>query len=590
MSYSGFLNNNRHVSKEVREFYELKQRAAEYYRTNGVPEKIEDVLNSMFYKKPDDVYGYLANYFSNFSKPPRISNLVGKEVYDGKGQPAVQVEVLCTIQSNEKRICSAAISSHCEPPGSDYALPEAWEMDDTKRKESVSIALQWINKPLAALLKGHEPADQLKADTLLSDFFQVHVAEKQAQMEEEKKQQELMVAVESEPLPPPQPSPAANKKEKRASGKGKKTSVPEKPIPPAEPQQLVLPGSMAVGSVSLAVCKAAAILSSIPLFQHIFAINHQQQMMKDIQMPIPMISLLSCGKSSPGKLNLMKEVIVIPKPGLTFRQSFNILRELQKQMIKLMDTASKTGPILKTVSDLGALVIGFERLEQPLDLIREASKTLELTVGEDLHLAINCAAHELIDYQKGKYEVMTGTPKNPNEMVDLYVDLISRYPAVIALIDPLRKEDKEQWNKLYTAVSSKCYLLAETASKPISSLLVEEDLTVPGFSGVILKQTNQTTVSDMIEINRRMRDQKRITVFGTTDGESSDDSLADLAVGVGARFIKLGGLCRGERVTKYCRLLSIEDELARQGALGPAEKHEFPVLTGETEADPPSQS
>ncbi|MGH0149330.1 UNVERIFIED_CONTAM: hypothetical protein FKN15_019545 [Acipenser sinensis] len=449
MSYSGFLSNNRHVSKEVWEFYELKQRAAEYYRTNGVPEKIEDVLNSMFYKKPDDVYGYLANCFSNFSKPPRISNLVGKEVYDGKGQPAVQVEVLCTIQSNEKSICSAAISSHCEPLGSDYALPEAWEMDDTKRKESVSIALQWINKPLAALLKGHEPADQLKADTLLSDFFQVHVAEKQEQMEEKKKQQELMVAVESEPLPPPQPSPAANKKEKRASGKGKKTSVPEKPIPPAEPQELVLPGSMAVGSVSLAVCKAAAILSSIPLFQHIFTINHQQQMMKDIQMPIPMISLLSCGKSSPGKLNLMKEVIVIPKPGLTFRQ-----------------------PILKTVSDLGALVIGFERLEQPLDLIREASKSLELTVGEDLHLAINCAAHELIDYQKGKYEVMTGT----------------------------------------------------------------------------------------------------------------------LAVGVGARFIKLGGLCRGERVTKYCRLLSIEDELARQGALGPAEKHEFPVLTGETEADPSSQS
>ncbi|RXM96965.1 Enolase-like protein ENO4 [Acipenser ruthenus] len=223
-----------------------------------------------------------------------------------------------------ERICSAAISSHCEPPGSDYALPEAWEMDDTKRKESVSIALQWINEPLAALLKGHEPADQLKADTLLSDFFQVHVAEKQAQMEEEKKQQELMVAVESEALPPPQPSPAANKKEKRTSGKGKKTSVPEKPIPPAEPQELVLPGSMAVGSVSLAVCKAAAILSSIPLFQHIFAINHQQQMMKDIQMPIPMISLLSCGKSSPGKLNLMKEVIVIPKPGLTFRQAVGV--------------------------------------------------------------------------------------------------------------------------------------------------------------------------------------------------------------------------------------------------------------------------
>ncbi|MGH0127902.1 UNVERIFIED_CONTAM: hypothetical protein FKN15_032732 [Acipenser sinensis] len=205
-----------------------------------------------------------------------------------------------------KSICSAAISSNCEPPGPNYALPEAWEMDYTKRKESVSIALQWINEPLAALLRGHEPADQLKADTLLSNCFQVHVAEKQERMEEEREQQKLMLAVEPEPLPPPQPS-AANKKEKRA-----------------------------------------------------------------------------CAK------------------------------------------------------------------------------------------------------------------------------------------------DKQQWNKLYTAVSSKCYLLAETTSKPIRSLLVEEDLTVPGFSIVILKQTNQTTVSDMIEINRRMR--------------------------------------------------------------GPAEKHEFPVLTEETEADPLSQA
>ncbi|RXM32635.1 Enolase-like protein ENO4 [Acipenser ruthenus] len=174
MSYSGFLNSNSHVSKHVRDFFELKHRAAEYYTTNGVPQKI-DVLNSMFYKKTDDVYGYLS-------------------------------------------ICSAAISSNCEPPGPNYGLPEAWEMDDTKRKESVSIALQWINEPLAALLRGHEPADQLKADTLLSNCFQVHVAEKQERMEEERKQQKLMLAVEPEPLPPPQPS-AANKKEKRACGK-----------------------------------------------------------------------------------------------------------------------------------------------------------------------------------------------------------------------------------------------------------------------------------------------------------------------------------------------------------------------------------
>nr|XP_015202517.1 PREDICTED: enolase-like protein ENO4 isoform X1 [Lepisosteus oculatus] len=578
MSYKCFLNKGSQLSKEDREFYELKNRAAEYYRANGVPQKMEDVLNLMFYEKPDDVYGYLANYFSRFSTPSMIYRLLGKEVYDGKGEPTVQADVVCITKNEEKIVSSAVISS--PDAVQDYSVQDASVFDDdAKRKDSVLTALQWINESLTTMLKGYEPADQAGVDKLLSDFFAARSLEEQDRKSREKEEQRLSESL-PEATPPPMPPTAS--KDKKTSAKGKKNNHQEKPIPPAEPPEQVLPGSMAIGAVSLAVAKAAAHFKGIPLYQHIASLKHSQECPKEFHIPLPMVTLLSCGKSSPGKLNLMDEIILIPKPGQRFKQNFKILLELRSEMGRIMKCASKTGPVPNTISDSGALVVGYDRFEQPLDLITETVSSLGLTLGTDIHLAVNCAAHKLMDYQKGKYEVSIGTSKSPDEMVDMYVELTSRYPGVIALIDPLRKEDREQWDKLYTTIGHRCYLLAEFALKPICSHLNEDSLAMAGINGLVLKQTNHTTVCDLIEVTKQMEGKRYITVTGTTDGEPCDDALSDLAVGLGVRFVKLGGLRRGERVTKYSRLISIEEELAQQGILGSTEELEFNLPCEET--------
>uniref|UniRef100_W5MTL6 Enolase 4 n=1 Tax=Lepisosteus oculatus TaxID=7918 RepID=W5MTL6_LEPOC len=580
MSYKCFLNKGSQLSKEDREFYELKNRAAEYYRANGVPQKMEDVLNLMFYEKPDDVYGYLANYFSRFSTPSMIYRLLGKEVYDGKGEPTVQADVVCITKNEEKIVSSAVISS--PDAVQDYSVQDASVFDDdAKRKDSVLTALQWINESLTTMLKGYEPADQAGVDKLLSDFFAARSLEEQDRKSREKEEQRLSESL-PEATPPPMPPTASKDKKTSAKVPGKKNNHQEKPIPPAEPPEQVLPGSMAIGAVSLAVAKAAAHFKGIPLYQHIASLKHSQECPKEFHIPLPMVTLLSCGKSSPGKLNLMDEIILIPKPGQRFKQNFKILLELRSEMGRIMKCASKTGPVPNTISDSGALVVGYDRFEQPLDLITETVSSLGLTLGTDIHLAVNCAAHKLMDYQKGKYEVSIGTSKSPDEMVDMYVELTSRYPGVIALIDPLRKEDREQWDKLYTTIGHRCYLLAEFALKPICSHLNEDSLAMAGINGLVLKQTNHTTVCDLIEVTKQMEGKRYITVTGTTDGEPCDDALSDLAVGLGVRFVKLGGLRRGERVTKYSRLISIEEELAQQGILGSTEELEFNLPCEET--------
>uniref|UniRef100_A0A674JRU6 Enolase 4 n=1 Tax=Terrapene triunguis TaxID=2587831 RepID=A0A674JRU6_9SAUR len=545
-----------------RDLPELRHQAAEYYRSNEVPQRLEEALNATFYLRPADLYGHLANYFSTFSKPPVICKLIGRKVLDGVGRPTLEVEIFCTVKNHEKSICSIVVSSHSEIL--ENASPEAIDADEKERNDSINRALEWINGSLNEMLRDLQPADQCKVDELLGEYFAKKVEEEKERKAIEKEEQEAAI---SAPAYVPAVSAVTPSGKKKGVKLGKKSSVAEKPISPAEPIELVLCGSIAIGGLSLAVAKTGATINNTPLYLHLALMKHDQDLPKELTVPPPMVTLLSCGKSSSGKLKLMKEVMLIPPTELTVKQGIERLLEIQKQMMRLLDPVGKGPSVLKRISHLGCLITGCDSLEQPLILLQTACRNLGLELGIDVHLAINCAAHELMDYTKGKYEVLTGTLKSPDEMVDMYVDLINKYPSIIALIDPLRKEDGQQWSNICNTVGSRCYLIAEDAAKSISKLVEDQNINVPKCSGLIIKYTNQTKISDLTELTRLLDGQRHIAILGSPAGESSDDSLVDLAVGLGARFIKLGGLSRGERVTKYNRLLAIEEELAKNGTL-----------------------
>ncbi|XP_011898437.1 PREDICTED: enolase-like protein ENO4 isoform X6 [Cercocebus atys] len=535
----------------TRELQKLKQQAMEYYRENDVPRRLEELLNSTFYLQPADVYGHLANCFSKLAKPPTICKIVGKDVLDGLGLPTLQVDIFCTIQNFPKNICSVVISTHFEVH--ENALPELAEAEEAERASAVSTAVQWVNSTITHELQGMAPSDQAEVDHLLRIFFA-------SKLQEDKERKELENSLECSavptlvpPVPPPPPPPPPTKK--KGQKPGRKDTITEKPIAPAEPVEPVLSGSMAIGAVSLAVAKACAMLLNKPLYLNIALLKHNQEQPM-LFMPLLMVSLISCGKSSSGKLNLMKEVICIPHPELTTKQGVEMLMEIQKHINKIIEMpsppkaetkkghdGSKRGQqqITGKMSHLGCLTINCDTIEQPLLLIQEICANLRLELGTNLHLAINCAGHELMDY------------------------------------------DSEQWDSIYHALGSRCYIIAGTASKSVSKLLEQGNISIPKSNGLIIKHTNQTTMSDLVEITNLIDSKKHITVFGSTEGESSDDSLVDLAVGLGVRFIKLGGLSRGERVTKYNRLLTIEEELVQNGTLGFNEERTFFYFNEEAE-------
>ncbi|XP_036915576.1 enolase 4 isoform X1 [Sturnira hondurensis] len=585
---------SRSNSETTRELQKLKQQALEYYRENDVPRRLEELLNSTFYLQPADVYGHLANCFSKLAKPPTICKVVGKNVLDGLGLPTLQVEIFCTVQNFPKSICSVVMATDFEVQ--ENAFPELAEGEEAERFDAVSTAMQWVNETITQELQGLAPSSQAEVDQVLRTFFENKVLEDKERKELEKGLEDSAEPTPSPLIPAPAPPPSLPPAKKKGQKQGTKTSFTDKPVLPPEPAEPVLCGSMAIGAVSLAVAKTSATLSSNPLYSSIALLKHHQEQATKLTIPLLMVSLVSCGKSSPGKLNLMKEVICIPHSGLTAKQGVEMLMEIQKQINKMieMPPAQKAEPkkghnggkrgqqlITGKMSHLGCLTITSDTIEQPLLLIQGICENLGLKMGMNLHLAINCAAQDLMDYNRGKYEVVTGTYKNAAEMVDLYVDLINKFPSIIALIDPFRKEDSEQWDGLYNAVGSRCYIIAGSASKSISQLLEDGSISTPKSSGLIVKHTNQTTVSDLVEITKLIHSTRHVTVFGSTERECLDDSIVDLAVGLGVRFIKLGGLSRGERVTKYNRIFTIEEELVQSGTLGFNEELIFSHLNKE---------
>ncbi|NXB76714.1 ENO4 Enolase, partial [Donacobius atricapilla] len=510
-----------------------------------------------------------ANYLSKFSKAPVICRLVGRKVLDGVGQPTLEVEIYCTVKNYEKRICSTIMATHSQIP--ENALPETIEADKKERNDSVHTAVEWVNESLSTMLRDLDPTDQCQADKMLGEYFANKIEEKKELEEEEKEEEEEAAKA----IPAPALCPPAPKSKPKKGGKGKKV-LEVKAIPPAEPAGPALSGSLAIGGASLAIARAGAAVRRVPLYLHTALLKHSQESPKEMTLPLPMVTVLNCEKNSPTKLKLVKEVMLIPPAELSFRQGIERVLDIQKEMTRLLESPGKmvynqkcflTPPTLRRISHLGCLTTGYDSLEQLLLLMQTACNNTGLELGTDMYLALNCAAHELMDYDKEKYEILTGTFKSPDEMVAMYVEMINKFPFIIALIDPLRKEDREQWSSICCALGSKCYLIAEDAATQISKLKTDQNINIAMCSGVVLKYINQTKVSDLIELTGILDGQRHITILGSPDGESSDESLVDLAVGLGARFLKLGGLCRGERVAKYNRLLAIEEELAAKGAL-----------------------
>lgn len=164
---------------------------------------------------------------------------------------------------------------------------------------------------------------------------------------------------------------------------------------PDEPKEKLLPGAESVCVASRAACTAASAVREVPLYQHIATLRFGE-IPKDMRVPIPMVTIIQSGRSAPGKLNCVKEFMVVPKPGMPIADSLKYCQKIYNYVAKTLVT--KSGVAAQYGNDIGALCPSYDKPEQGLDILQDAITSLELTPGEDFFIALNLAGKEIFDY------------------------------------------------------------------------------------------------------------------------------------------------------------------------------------------------
>ncbi|MGK2905147.1 MAG: phosphopyruvate hydratase [Desulfuromonadales bacterium] len=306
-------------------------------------------------------------------------------------------------------------------------------------------------------------------------------------------------------------------------------------------------GANALLGVSLAVAKAAAEDSGLPLYQYLGGINAKE-------LPVPMMNIINGGEHADNNVDI-QEFMIMPTGAGSFKEALRMGAEIFHALKKVL----KNKGYNTAVGDEGGFAPDLKSNEEALEVIMDAIRAAGYKPGEDVMLALDVAASEL--YKDGKYvlENEAQKVKSAADMVEFYADLVERYP-IISIEDGMSENDWDGWKLLSERLGDRIQLVGDDLFVTNTKILKEG--IEKGIANSILIKVNQigtlTEALDAIEMAKRAG---YTAVISHRSGETEDTFIADLAVATNAGQIKTGSLCRTDRVCKYNQLLRIEDEL-----------------------------
>jgi len=304
-------------------------------------------------------------------------------------------------------------------------------------------------------------------------------------------------------------------------------------------------GANAILGVSLAVCRASANESGMPLYRYIGGCNAKE-------LPVPMMNILNGGAHADNNLDI-QEFMIMPAG---FRDFTSALRAGAEVFHSLKGLLKKKG-LNTAVGDEGGFAPNLKGNEEAILLIMDAIKMAGYKPGKDIYMALDVAASEFYSNKGYNFE---GRIVSSEKMVSYYEKLTSKYP-ILSIEDGLSESDWKGWKVLTERLGDKVQLVGDdifvTNTKIIKKGIKE------GIANSVLIKLNQigtlTETLDAIEMSKKAG---YTAVISHRSGETEDTTIADLTVACNTGFIKTGSLARSERVAKYNRLLRIEEELA----------------------------
>ena len=391
----------------------------------------------------------------------KIKKIIGRQVFDSRGNPTVEAELISDIGSTLAIV----------PSGASTGTHEAYELRDKENKDylgkSVFKAIENVNGPIFKSLKNIDTEDQSKIDKILKDL----------------------------------------------DGTEQKKKL----------------GANAILAVSIAAIKNAALERKVSLFKHIGGNSVNK-------LPIPMMNIINGGAHANNSLEI-QEFMIRPDGANSFkecmRMSYLVIQKLKKNLEKIN--------ISTNVGDEGGFAPSLKSDEEAIEFIIKSIENAGFDPGKDISICLDVAANEL---------------KKPKQ-VNYFVDLIGKYP-IKSIEDPFGEDDWKSSSDLNSKTNIQIVgddLFATNIKR------LKKGISEKSANAILIKPNQIGTVTETLDAIKVAHENKFETVISHRSGDSEDTFIADLAVATKSSQIKTGSLARSERVSKYNRLIRIEEEL-----------------------------
>ena len=300
-------------------------------------------------------------------------------------------------------------------------------------------------------------------------------------------------------------------------------------------------GANAILGVSLANLKAASLDSGKELYEYLG---------NGTTMPRCMMNILNGGAHATNGLDIQEFMIVPSKED--YADNLRMGAEIFHSLKKLLDTMG----LNCGVGDEGGFAPNISNSLEALDLLSKAISSANYVLGKDVYLAMDVAASEF--YEDGVYN-FEGKKMSSDEMMDFYTSIIDKY-SIISIEDGLSEDDYAGWTELTKRLGNKIQLVGDDLFVTNKELL-QKGIELKMANAILLKLNQIGTVSETLETIKLAKDNGYKTIISHRSGETEDNYIADFAVGLNLGQIKTGSVSRGERTSKYNRLIRINIDL-----------------------------
>lgn len=308
-------------------------------------------------------------------------------------------------------------------------------------------------------------------------------------------------------------------------------------------------GANAILAVSMAVAKAAANSSSLPLFLYLREFIKKDNV--ELKIPAPAFNILNGGKHAGNNTNI-QEFLVIPVSSKPFNESLQIGVASYNALRKILETNN----LSTLVGDEGGFGPRLQSNQAGLAFVKQAMSSLNLRLGFDIFLGLDAAASNF--YINKKYQIKDKPePLEGKDLISYYQGLDKEF-HILYMEDPLAEDDWDNWAKIYSEMGQHTLIIGDDliATNPYR---LQMALDKKAITGIIIKPNQIGSVIEAIAVVEVARAAGIKIVVSHRSGETNDDFIADFAVAVSADYTKFGAPQRGERMAKYNRLLEIEN-------------------------------